>query len=101
VLSWEDHGDKDRRLDPGQAIAKALAKIEAILPKEYMEDIRQARDRILFDVAPFFGTGEHPSLEALKAAVVHNWRLRIRYPSHCQLVPSERTVDLPPIGWIL
>ncbi|OGO06057.1 MAG: hypothetical protein A2Y73_01155 [Chloroflexi bacterium RBG_13_56_8] len=82
-----------RTLDPGQAIVKALAKIEATLPEEYREDIQQARERILFDMSPYFGTGEHPHLQALKDAVLKTHKLRIAYPSHCPFLPEERIVD--------
>jgi len=82
-----------RKLDPGQAIVKALAKIEAILPEEYKGDIQQARKRILFDMAPFFGTGEYTHLQVLRDSVLNSHKLRIEYPSHCQLMPEERSIN--------
>lgn len=82
-----------RKLDPGQAIVKALAKIEASLPEEYKEDIRRARERILFDMSPFFDTGECTHLEALRDAVLNSRKLHIKYPSHCQLVPEDRLIN--------
>ena len=87
-----------RRLDPGQAIVKALAKIEAILPPEHRKDILQARERILFDMSPLFGTGEHTHLDVLRDSVLNNRKLRIEYPSFCQFIPEERI--LSPYGLV-
>jgi predicted DNA-binding transcriptional regulator YafY len=81
------------RLDSTQAITKALAKIEALLPEEYKSDIRRAKERILFDMSPIWGKGKDTHLETLKNAILSNQKVRITYPSHCQLIPDERVIN--------
>ncbi len=81
------------RLDSTQAITKALAKIEALLPEEYKSDIRRAKKRILFDMSPIWSQGKDTHLEVLKNAILSNQKVRLTYPSHCQLIPDERVVN--------
>lgn len=81
------------RLDSTQAITKALAKIEALLPEGYKNDIRRAKERVLFDMSPIWGQGDDTHLEALKNAILGNQKVRLTYPSHCQLIPNERMIN--------
>ena len=84
-------------LERGSPGGQALAKIEALLPEEYKSDIRRAKEHILFDMSPIWGAGKDTHLETLKNAILSNQKVRITYPSHCQLIPDERLVN--PYAW--
>ena len=63
------------------------------MPKGYKSDIRRAKERILFDMSSIWGQGEDAHLETLKNAILSNQKVRITYPSHCQLIPDERVIN--------
>lgn len=70
-----------RLFDNGDGLRSALFKLEATLPEEYREEVRAARERILFDTTPWY---RHPSpaehLETVRSAVWGARQLDILYP---------------------
>ncbi len=65
----------------GDGLRRALFKLEATLPEEYREEVRAARERILFDTTPWYHhafTSEH--LDAIRAAVWTAKQIDLFYP---------------------
>lgn len=59
----------------------ALVKLEAVLPEEYLADVRAAREHILFDTSAWCNRATKPThLETLRAAVLGSFQLHILYP---------------------
>jgi predicted DNA-binding transcriptional regulator YafY len=58
----------------GDRLRQALIKLEAVLPEEYREDVRAARERILVDVSAWFRSPSMPPwFEPVRTAV---WQRR-------------------------
>ncbi|WNS45043.1 WYL domain-containing protein [Paenibacillus sp. MMS20-IR301] len=61
-------------------LTNALLKLEATLPAPYLQDIRTARNRFLFDTAPWWDEQAIlPCLETLRAAVWRGTKLKVLY----------------------
>lgn len=70
-----------RLFESGDGLRRALFKLEATLPDEYREEVRAARERILFDTTPWHHhspSAEH--LETVRSAVWGARQLDIFYP---------------------
>jgi predicted DNA-binding transcriptional regulator YafY len=67
--------------ESGDGLRRALFKLEATLPDEYREEVRAARERILFDTTPWHHhsrSAEH--LETVRSAVWGARQLDLFYP---------------------
>lgn len=91
-------GSVIEQVGPKRAVRQALIKIESILPEEYKEEIREAQRSILFDMTSWFGKKDEKHLVPLHEAILENRQVEILYPSHCQLMEEERSID--PYGLI-
>ena len=61
-------------------LKNALLKLEASLPAPYVQDIRTAQNRFLFDDTPWWSEGAAlPYLESLRAAVWRGCKLQVQY----------------------
>jgi predicted DNA-binding transcriptional regulator YafY len=70
-----------RLFESGDGLRRALFKLEATLPNEYREEVRAARERILFDTTPWHHhapNAEH--LETVRSAVWGARQLDLFYP---------------------
>src|SRR5947209_5251487 len=70
-----------RLFESGDGLRRALFKLEATLPDEYREEVRAARERILFDTTPWHHhspSAEH--LETVRSAVWGARQLDLFYP---------------------
>lgn len=70
-----------RLFESGDELRRALFKLEAALPEEYRDDVRAARERILFDTTAWHHRPTTtPHLETVRAAVWGARQLDVLYP---------------------
>ncbi len=70
-----------RLFENGDELRRALFKLEAALPEEYRDDVRAARERILFDTTAWHRRpATTPHLETVRAAVWGARQLDLLYP---------------------
>lgn len=66
--------------ETGLLLKNALLKLEASLPAPYLQDIRTAQSRFLFDDTPWWSEqAVLPDLELLRAAVLRSRKLEVEY----------------------
>ena len=61
---------------------RALVKLEAVLPEEYQQDVKAAREHIFFDTSAWYSSSSaSPTyLETMRAAVLGSRQMDILYP---------------------
>ncbi|GHO46696.1 helix-turn-helix transcriptional regulator [Ktedonospora formicarum] len=81
---------------------RALIKLEATLPEEYRSEVREARERIFFDMTAWrFGSARTSYLEQIRSAVLQALKVDILYPCvSCVDTPGMRWRRLDPIGLV-
>jgi predicted DNA-binding transcriptional regulator YafY len=89
-----------REVELTATLQQALAKIEAALPPEHRDSVRAGQQRFLFDGAAWYATASpaQPHLPILRSAVLHGWRVRLRYQRRDAMEAEERDVD--PLGLV-
>jgi predicted DNA-binding transcriptional regulator YafY len=85
--------------DRGERLRQALIKLEAVLPEEYREDVRSARELILVDISAWYRVPSTPRFfESVRTAVWQRRRLDLRYQRLGSMESEWRRVD--PLGLI-
>ncbi|GCF11874.1 helix-turn-helix transcriptional regulator [Dictyobacter arantiisoli] len=85
-------------------LQRALVKLEAVLPEEYLMDVMAARKHLLFDTSAWCKTSSSPThLETIRAAVLGAHQLDILYPIlNCVAAPSDMVhwYNIEPYGLV-
>ncbi len=80
---------------------RALFKLEATLPEEYREDVRTARERILFDTTAWCSRPKATAfLETIRNAVMEARQVEILCPCKNCLTPGIRWRRVEPYGLV-
>ncbi len=85
--------------DTGKNLKYALSNLEKMLPAEYSEDIRLAKDRFYFDEYPWWDKKlELQHMDVLRKSVWNTKKLRIKY---CKINNEISARDLLPYGLVV
>jgi predicted DNA-binding transcriptional regulator YafY len=83
----------------GDRLRQALLKLEAVLPEEYRQDVRSARERILIDVSAWYRPlSVPPAFETVRRAVWQRRQLDLYYRGTSRPEGQWRRVE--PLGLI-
>jgi Predicted transcriptional regulator len=85
-------------------LQRALVKLEAVLPEEYLAEVETTREHILFDTSSWCSHTTRPTrLETLRNAVLGSFQLDILYPGTLcdgHSAPHPLHIRIEPLGLV-
>jgi predicted DNA-binding transcriptional regulator YafY len=84
----------------GDALRQALIKLEAVLPEEYRQDVRAARERILVDISSWYRASSMPAhFEPVRSAVWQRLQIDLLYQRADSAEAEWRRVEPLGLAW--